>query len=109
MHSNGVLNLVPNKDLALAEMFRVLRPGRRIQRRHRSGPTPPGSSKTDVSLWTGCIAGGLLEDDVVPLITGAGFHDVDVRRGADVFGGAPQHSDAAAFGTIGAGIVGRKP
>ncbi|MEO6264392.1 MAG: methyltransferase domain-containing protein, partial [Luteimonas sp.] len=29
--SNGVLNLVPNKKLALAEMFRVLRPGGRLQ------------------------------------------------------------------------------
>ncbi len=108
--SNGVLNLVPNKDLALAEMFRVLRPGGRIQLADIVLDRPvPGSSKTDVSLWTGCIAGGLVEDDLVSLITGAGFHDVDVRRGVDVFGGAPQHSDAAAFGTIGAGIVGRKP
>ena len=64
MHSNGVLNLVPNKDLALAEMFRVLRPGRRIQLADIGLDRPvPGSSTTDVSLWTGCIAGGLLEDD----------------------------------------------
>jgi len=28
--------------------------------------------------------------------------------GADVFGGAPQHSSASEFGTVGAGITGRK-
>ena len=62
-----------------------------------------------MSLWTGCIAGGLVEDELVSLVEGAGFRDIEVRRGVDVFDGAPQHSDAAAFGTVGAGIVGRKP
>ena len=108
--SNGVLNLVPNKDLAVAEIFRALRPGGRIQLADIVLDRPvPGASKADVSLWTGCIAGGLIEDELVYLMEGAGFHDVHVRRGVDVFGGAPLHSDAAAFGTIGAGIVGRKP
>ena len=108
--SNGVLNLVPNKDLAVAEIFRALRPGGRIQLADIVVDRPvPGASKADVSLWTGCIAGGLVEDELVYLMEGAGFHDVHVRRGVDVFGGAPLHSDAAAFGTIGAGIVGRKP
>ncbi len=108
--SNGVLNLVPNKELALAEMFRVLRPGGRIQLADIVLDRPvPGASKTDVSLWTGCIAGGLVEGELVSLVEGAGFRDVEVRRGVDVFGGAPLHSDAAAFGTIGAGIVGRRP
>lgn len=108
--SNGVLNLVPNKELALAEMFRVLRPGGRLQLADIVLDRPvPGSARSDVTLWTGCIAGGLLRDELVSLVEGAGFRDVDVRRGVDVFGGAPQESNAAAFGTIGAGIVGRRP
>jgi len=108
--SNGVLNLVPDKTLALAEIFRVLRPGGRIQLADIVLARPvPGGSKSDVSLWTGCIAGGLLEDELTALVEGAGFRDVEVRRGADVFGGAPLHSSAAAFGTVGAGITGRKP
>jgi SAM-dependent methyltransferase len=108
--SNGVLNLVPDKTVALAECFRVLRPGGRIQLADivLDKPVPVGS-KADVSLWTGCIAGGLLEDELASLVGEAGFRDVEVRRGADVFGGAPQHSSAAAFGTVGAGITGRKP
>jgi len=108
--SNGVLNLVPDKTLALAEIFRVLRPGGRIQLADIVLDRPvPGGSKSDVSLWTGCIAGGLLEDELVTLVEGAGFRDVEVRRGVDVFDGAPQHSNAADFGTMGAGITGRKP
>jgi hypothetical protein len=62
-----------------------------------------------VSLWTGCIAGGLLADELASLVEGAGFCDVEIRRGVDVFSGAPQQSNAAAFGTMGAGIIGRKP
>jgi SAM-dependent methyltransferase len=108
--SNGVLNLVPDKAVALAEFFRVLHPGGRIQLADIVLARPvPGGSKSDVSLWTGCIAGGLLADELLALVKGAGFKDVEVRRGADVFDGAPQHSSAADFGTVGAGITGRKP
>lgn len=108
--SNGVLNLVPDKALALVECFRVLRPGGRIQLADIVLDRPvPGGSKSDVSLWTGCIAGGLLEDELRALVEEAGFRDVEVRRGVDVFGGAPQQSSAVDFGTVGAGITGRKP
>ena len=108
--SNGVLNLVPDKALALAECFRILRPGGRIQLADIVLDRPvPGGSKSDVSLWTGCIAGGLLEDELIRLVEEAGFRNVEVRRGVDVFDGAPQQSSAADFGTVGAGITGRKP
>jgi hypothetical protein len=101
---------VPDKAAALAEMFRVLRSGGRAQLADIVLDRPvPGGSKADVSLWTGCIAGGLIEEDLRGLVQEAGFQDVEVRRGIDVFSGAPQHSDAAAFGTVGAGIVARRP
>lgn len=108
--SNGVLNLVPDKAAALAEMRRVLRPGGRLQLVDIVLARPvSGRSKSDVSLWTGCIAGGLVEDELRDLVVGAGFVEVEIVRGVDVFSGAPQHSNAAAFGAMGAGIRGRAP
>lgn len=108
--SNGVLNLVPDKAAALAEMHRVLRPGGRLQLVDIVLSRPvAGDATQDVSLWTGCIAGGLLEDELRGLVEAAGFRQVSIARGGDVFAGAPQHSNAASFGAVGAGITARKP
>ena len=103
--SNGVLNLVPDKAAALAEMYRVLRPGGRLEAADIVLDRPvSANSKQDVSLWTGCIAGGLLADELRDLIAAAGFTSVEVVPGGEVFAGAPQASNAAAYGTRGAGI-----
>ena len=103
--SNGVLNLVPDKAAAIGEMFRVLRPGGRLQAADIVLERPvAATSKQDVSLWTGCIAGGLLSDELETLLSAAGFVDVEITPGGDVFAGAPQQSSAADFGTRGAGI-----
>jgi len=103
--SNGVLNLVPDKAAAFAEMFRVLRPGGRLQAADIVLERAVSArSKQDVGLWTGCIAGGLLADELRELIANAGFTSVEVVPGDDVFAGAPQASSAAAYGTRGAGI-----
>ncbi|MBI3737594.1 MAG: methyltransferase domain-containing protein [Chloroflexi bacterium] len=103
--SNGVLNLVPDKVAALLEMYRVLKPGGRIQIADIAVQKPvPEGSKGDVTLWTGCIAGGLLKLQLERKVKVAGFKDVEVTWGEDVFSGAPQHSDAAEFGTLGVAI-----
>lgn len=108
--SNGVLNLVPDKASALAEMYRVLRPGGRLQVADIVLAQPvPEEEKADVALWTGCIAGGLPAADLYDLIIGAGFTDVEIIPGGDVFAGAPQASSAAEFGTTGVGIRARRP
>jgi ubiquinone/menaquinone biosynthesis C-methylase UbiE len=52
--SNGVLNLMPDKAAALAEMSRVLKPGGRLQIADITVDRAiPESAKRDVDLWTG--------------------------------------------------------
>ena len=107
--SNGVLNLVPDKEAALLEMYRVLKPGGRIQIADIALQKPvPEGSKSDVTLWTGCIAGGLLKTQLERKVMAAGFREIEVTWGKDVFSGAPQHSDAAEFGTLGVTIRAQK-
>jgi arsenite methyltransferase len=52
--SNGVLNLIPDKAAALAEMARVLKPGGRAQIADILVQRPvPRSAKRKIDLWTG--------------------------------------------------------
>ena len=52
--SNGVLNLMPDKDAALREMARALKPGGRLQIGDILVQKPvPQNAKEDVALWTG--------------------------------------------------------
>ena len=52
--SNGVLNLVPEKERAVAEIVRVLKPGGRVQIADIViGEMLPDSALRDIDLWTG--------------------------------------------------------
>jgi arsenite methyltransferase len=52
--SNGVLNLMPDKASVLAEMFRVLKPGGRLQIGDILVQKPvPEGAKRKIDLWTG--------------------------------------------------------
>ena len=52
--SNGVINLCPDKATVLAEAFRVLRPGGRLQIADIIvAKAVPEGAKQDIALWTG--------------------------------------------------------
>lgn len=52
--SNGVVNLCPDKLAVFKEMFRVLKPGGRIQIGDIAITKPiPKSAKSNIALWTG--------------------------------------------------------
>jgi arsenite methyltransferase len=78
--SNCVINLSGDKDKVLREAFRVLRPGGRfavsdiVLRREL-----PEDVRTSLNLWTGCVAGALVEVDYVGKLCAAGFAEVTVE------------------------------
>jgi SAM-dependent methyltransferase len=78
--SNCVINLSPDKDRALAEAFRVLRPGGRLAVSDIvvRGPVP-AEIRRSVELWIGCVAGALDEADYRAKLAAAGFVDIEVE------------------------------
>jgi SAM-dependent methyltransferase len=78
--SNCVINLVPDKARVFGEIHRVLRADGRFSISDIvSYGDIPESVRTDVELWTGCIAGALDRDAYLQLIRDAGFADVRVN------------------------------
>ncbi|MEX0731759.1 MAG: MerC family mercury resistance protein [Aquisalimonadaceae bacterium] len=100
--SNGVLNLVPNKRQAVAEMFRVLRPHGQLQIADVVIDRPVSvDCHTDPRLWVECVVGATVEDDFLMLFRDAGFENVRVLRRLDYFSHSPSEQTrevAASFG-----------
>ena len=79
--SNCVLNLVPDKARAFAEMYRVLRAGGHfcVSDVVASGPLPPAIQRS-AALYAGCVAGVMEEEAYLAKLREAGFADVRVAR-----------------------------
>lgn len=79
--SNCVVNLSPDKDLALAEAFRVLRPGGRLAISDIVTREPvPAVLKGSLSAWAACIGGALSEDEYRTRLGAAGFTSIEIYR-----------------------------
>ena len=78
--SNCVINLSADKDHALAEAFRVLRPGGRLAVSDVVvRGEMPAEIRRSVELWIGCIAGALEEQEYRAKLLRAGFADVELE------------------------------
>ncbi len=77
--SNCVVNLSADKDRALAEAFRVLKPGGRfaVSDVVVRGEVPADVRK-NVELWIGCLAGAMEEKEFEARLKKAGFTDVSI-------------------------------
>mgnify|MGYP005857875931 CR=1 FL=1 len=75
--SNCVLNLVPDKPRAFAEMFRVLKPGGRfcVSDIVLEGELP-ARLRSVVSLYAGCVSGAVPKADYLDFARQAGFSDL---------------------------------
>ena len=79
--SNCVLNLVPDKEKAFKEIYRILKPNGHfcISDIVILGELPEGLRKS-ASMYAGCISGALQKDEYLSHISTAGFSDIEIKR-----------------------------
>lgn len=79
--SNCVLNLVPNKNKAFEQMYRVLKHGGHFSVSDVvTSSELPGIIKTAANLYAGCIGGAIKKDAYIELIKTSGFKNVTVQK-----------------------------
>lgn len=84
--SNGVLNLVPDKKKAFQEIFRVLKPGGRVQIADIVVSQEVSEAcRQDPKLWAECIVGAMESDDYLELFREIGFKEVAKLDQLDYF------------------------
>ena len=104
IQSNSVLFQIPQKDRAIAEMTRVLRPGGRLHLADVVVEDLPEHIRHDVGLWADCIAGALAPDELIGALKEAGFRRVRITARFDCFAGTPKEKLAQQYGAYGANI-----
>ncbi len=79
--SNCVLNLVPDKEKAVKEIYRVLKPGGHfsISDVVLIGDLPEGVVK-DAEMYAGCVAGALQKSKYMSIIDETGFKNVTIQK-----------------------------
>ena len=81
MVSNCVLNLVPNKQAVIKDIFRVLKPGGHfsISDIVLVGELPDALRK-DAEMYAGCVAGAVQKGDYLGFIEQQGFHNITIQK-----------------------------
>lgn len=79
--SNCVMNLVPDKDRAYAEVHRVLRPGGHfsISDIVLQGELPPALQEA-AAMYAGCVAGAMQKGEYLAAIERAGFSNIKIDK-----------------------------
>ena len=79
--SNCVLNLVPNKDAAIKEIYRVLKPGGHfsISDIVLMGELP-ADIKNAAEMYAGCVAGAIQKNEYLGLIESNGFKNITLQK-----------------------------
>ncbi len=79
--SNCVLNLVPDKERAFAEINRVLKKGGHfcVSDIVIKGDLPE-KLKQSAEMYAGCVAGAIQQDDYLNIIKQSGFENIEIKR-----------------------------
>ena len=104
--SNGVLNLVPDKATAFSEIFRVLKPGGKVQIADIVvNQDISEECRSNPALWAECIVGAMEEQDYLQLFRDIGFQDVKAIGHLDYFSGSSSEETRKVAASFGAGTV----
>lgn len=77
--SNCVINLVPDKRAAFAELYRVLAPGGRFVISDVVTTGDLGEDvRADLATWAECVSGAIPRNEYLGIIDAAGFADIEV-------------------------------
>jgi len=79
--SNCVLNLIPDKEKAFAETYRILKPGGHfsISDVVISGDLP-SEIKEDAEMYAGCVAGAIDKNEYLNIVNNSGFKNITVQK-----------------------------
>jgi ubiquinone/menaquinone biosynthesis C-methylase UbiE len=110
--TNGVLNLVPDKARAIAEIARVLRPGGSLQLADIVVERLPSEAcRSHPELWAECVVGATTVQWYIAAFTAAGIDEMEELSRLDYFAGSsnPETREvAASFGAHSIVLRGRK-
>jgi len=82
--SNCVLNLVPDKNRAFAQIMRVLKPGGHCVSDVVIKGELPENLKKDAEMYVGCISGAISMEDYLKIIADQGFQHVTVHKQREI-------------------------
>jgi arsenite methyltransferase len=79
--SNCVLNLVPDKEKAFSEIYRIIKPGGHfcVSDIVLKGELPEQIRKS-AEMYAGCVAGAIQQDEYLGIIEKAGFKNIQIKK-----------------------------
>lgn len=83
--SNCVLNLVPDKQKAFSEMYRVIKPNGHfcISDIVLIGKLPKGLEES-AAMYAGCISGAMQQEEYIAAVSNAGFSNVEIKKSSEI-------------------------
>lgn len=83
--SNCVLNLVPDKQKAFSEIYRVLKPNAHfcVSDIVLNAELPKNIAEA-TTMYAGCVSGAVLKDEYIKIIEKSGFKNIEIVKTKDI-------------------------